>query len=111
VLLFPLGGQIDRLIDRLGNECLPSTLRMLIWLEASTGQKSMAAVSADGGTVCGSIRRLNSSYSRLTALVVRTLRHSLGGSCVEVKSRLPASWRLWLAVPAEWPLNRFARRA
>jgi len=32
--------------------CQPSTLRMLIWPEASSAQNSMAAVSADGSTVC-----------------------------------------------------------
>ena len=55
--------------------CQPSTLRMLIWPEASNAQNSMAAVSADGRTVCVLIRRLNSSCSRSMALVVRTLRH------------------------------------
>ena len=45
--------------------CQPSTLRMLIWPEASSAQNSMAAVSADGSTVCGLILRLNSSCSRL----------------------------------------------
>src|SRR5450631_3267184 len=34
------------------NVCQPSTLRMLIWPEASNAQNSMAAVSADGSTVC-----------------------------------------------------------
>src|ERR1700730_4447469 len=74
--------------------CQPSTLRMLIWPEASNAQNSMAAVSADGSTVCVLIRRLNSSCSRSMALVVRTLRHWLGGSRVKVKSRSPASCRL-----------------
>ena len=32
--------------------CQPSTLRMLIWPEASSAQNTMAAVSADGSTVC-----------------------------------------------------------
>ena len=32
--------------------CEPSTLRMLIWPEASKAHNSMAAVSADGSTVC-----------------------------------------------------------
>src|SRR5882762_2820919 len=43
----------------------------------------MAAVSADGSTVCVLIRRLNSSCNRSIALVVRTLRHWLGGSRVQ----------------------------
>jgi hypothetical protein len=33
-------------------DCQPSTLRMLIWPQASNAQNSMAAVSADGSTVC-----------------------------------------------------------
>src|SRR6476646_6591573 len=32
--------------------CQPSTLRMLIWPEASSAQNNMAAVSAEGSTVC-----------------------------------------------------------
>ena len=32
--------------------CQPSTLRMLVWPEASSAQNNMAAVSADGSTVC-----------------------------------------------------------
>jgi hypothetical protein len=59
--------------------CQPSTLRMLIWPEASNAQNSMAAVSADGSTVCVLILRLNSSCSRSIAFVVRALRHWLGG--------------------------------
>ncbi len=53
----------------------PSTLRMLIWPEASKAQNNMAAVSADGNTVCVLIRRLNSSCSRSMAFVVRALFH------------------------------------
>jgi hypothetical protein len=52
----------------------PSTLRMLIWPEASNAQNSMAAVAADGSTVCVLILRLNSWCSRSMAFVVRTLR-------------------------------------
>src|SRR5450759_645592 len=54
----------------------------------------MAAVSADGSTVCVLIRRLNSSCNRSIAFVVRTLRHWLGGRRAKVKSRSPASSRL-----------------
>src|SRR5512143_3073805 len=54
----------------------------------------MAAVSADGSTVWVLILRLNSSCSRSIALVVRALRHWLGGRRVKVKSRSPASSRL-----------------
>lgn len=74
--------------------CQPSTLRILIWPEAGKAQNNIAAVSADGSTVCVLIRRLNSSCSRSMALVVRALRHWLGGSRVKVKSRSPASYRL-----------------
>src|SRR5580658_8608741 len=67
---------------------------MLICPEASNAQNNMAAVSADGSTVCVLILRLNSSCSRSIALVVRALRHWLGGKRVKVKSRSPASSRL-----------------
>jgi hypothetical protein len=40
---------------------------MLIWPEASSAQKSIAAVSADGGAVCVLILHLNSSCNRLIA--------------------------------------------
>jgi hypothetical protein len=49
----------------------PSTLRMLVWPEASNAQNNIAAVSADVSTVCVLILRLNSSCSRSIALVVR----------------------------------------
>src|SRR6202030_460457 len=39
--------------------CQPSILRMLIWPEASSAQNNIAAVSADGSTVCVLILRLN----------------------------------------------------
>jgi hypothetical protein len=74
--------------------CQPSMLRMLIWLEASSAQNNMAALSADGSTVWVLLRRLNSSCNRTIAFVVRALRHWLGGSRVKVKSRSPASCRL-----------------
>src|SRR5437762_6263823 len=54
--------------------CQPSTLRMLICPEASSAQNNIAAVSADGSTVCVLIRRLNSSCNRSIALVVRRAR-------------------------------------
>src|SRR5580658_3179845 len=62
----------------------PSTLRILVWPDASSAQNNMAAVSADGSTVCVLILRLNSSCSRSIAFVVRTLRHWLGGRPVKV---------------------------
>jgi hypothetical protein len=55
--------------------CQSSTFRMLIFPEASSAQNHIAAVSADGSTVCVLIRRLNSSCSRSIALVVRALFH------------------------------------
>ena len=42
----------------------PSILRITIWPDASKAQNSIAAVSADGSTVCVLIRRLNSSCRR-----------------------------------------------
>src|SRR3712207_9221225 len=51
--------------------CQPSTLRMVIWPEASRAQNSIAAVSAEGSTVCVFMRRLNSSCSRSIAFVDR----------------------------------------
>ena len=49
--------------------CHPSTLRMVIWPEASSAQNSMAAVSAQGSTVWVLILRLNSSCRRSIAFV------------------------------------------
>ncbi len=54
----------------------------------------MAAVSAEGSTVCVLILRLNSSCNRSIAFVVRTLRHWSAGRRVNVKSRSPAASRL-----------------
>ena len=51
----------------------------------------MAAVSAEGSTVWVLIRRLNSSWNRSIALVVRALFHWLRGNRVKAKSRSPAS--------------------
>src|ERR687886_662519 len=56
---------------------------MLIWPEASKAQNSMAAVSAEGSTVCVLMRRLNSSCSRSIAFVVRADFHWLEGSRVK----------------------------
>src|SRR2546423_13755862 len=71
--------------------CQPSTLRMLIWSYASNAQNSMAAVSADGSTVCVLILRLYSSGSRSIAFVVRALRHWFGCRHGLVYSSRPAS--------------------
>src|SRR5437660_11441218 len=95
----------------LARVCQPSILRMLICPEASNAQNNIAAVSADGSTVCVLIRRLNSSWSRSIALVVRALFHWLGGSRVKVKSRSPASSRLSAtALHLSRHLRRKARR-
>ena len=74
--------------------CQPSTLRMVICPEASSAQNNIAAVSGDGSTVWVLMRRLNSSCSRSTALLVRADRHWPGGRRVKVNSRSPASSRL-----------------
>jgi hypothetical protein len=74
--------------------CQPSTFRMVIRPEASNAQNSMAAVSAEGSTVCVLILRLNSSCSRSTAFVVRADFHWLGGRRVKANSRSPASSKL-----------------
>src|SRR5215204_6078723 len=71
--------------------CQPSTLRMVIWPEASNAQNSMAAVSAEGSTVWVLILRLNSSCSRSMAFVVRALFHWLGGRRVKANRWSPAS--------------------
>ncbi len=72
-----------------GAGCQPSTLRMLICPEASSAQNNTAAVSADGRTVWVLIRRLNSSCKRSIALVVRRLRHWLGGRRAKVAAQTP----------------------
>src|ERR1700730_1420401 len=54
----------------------------------------MAAVSAQGSTVCVLILRLNSSWRRSIAFVVRIDFHWLCGKRVKVNSLSPASSRL-----------------
>ena len=54
----------------------------------------MAAVSADGSTVCVLILRLNSSCRRSIALVVLALFHWLGGRRVKANSASPAAVRM-----------------
>src|SRR5471032_3023120 len=68
--------------------CQPSTLRMLICPEASSAQNNIAAVSADGRTVCVLIRRLNSSCKRSIAFVVRKLFASSSQALVKVRVRI-----------------------
>ncbi len=58
--------------------CRPSTLGMVIWPDASNAQDSMAAVSAEGSTVCVLMRRLNASCNRSMAFAVRAGFHWLG---------------------------------
>ena len=70
----------------LASDCQPSTFLMRIWPDASSAQKSIAAVSAEGRMVCVLILRLNSSCRRSMAFVVRALFHWLGGRRVKAKS-------------------------
>jgi len=51
----------------------PSTLRMLISLDASDAQNNIAAVSPESSAVYLLLLRLNASFSRSIALVVRAL--------------------------------------
>src|SRR3954451_732815 len=53
--------------------CQPSTLRMLIWPDASSAQNNIAAVSADGRTVWVLIRR-RCARARPEARTARALR-------------------------------------
>src|SRR3981189_3862850 len=71
--------------------CQPSTLRIVIWPEASRAQNNIAAVSAEGRTVWVLIRRLNSSCKRSIAFDVRIDFHWLFGKRVKVNSLSPAS--------------------
>ena len=90
-----LGREVNRLVGELVCQRLPSV--DLAHRDLPSGeqrQNNMAAVSAEGSTVWVLIRRLNSSCSRSTALVVRALFHWLTGNRVKVKSRSPASSRL-----------------
>src|SRR3981189_2831757 len=64
----------------------PSTLRIVIWPEASRAQNNIAAVSAEGRTVWVLIRRLNSSCKRSIAFDVRIDFHWLFGKRVKVNS-------------------------
>ena len=76
----------------------PSILRITIWPDASKAQNSIAAVSADGSTVCVLIRRLNSSCRRSMAFVVRALFHCDGGSAANANNALRLA-HPWQAVP------------
>jgi len=51
------GQSSDRQVFRRGF-CQPSTVRIVIWPEASKAQNNIAAVSAEGSTVWVLIRRL-----------------------------------------------------
>src|SRR6476659_5565064 len=86
------GCEVNRLIAGLYGERLPSI--DLLHVDPSRGEQrpeQLAAVSADGSTVCVLILRLNSSCTRSIALVVR---HWLGGRRVKVNKRSPASSKL-----------------
>ena len=67
---------------------------MMIWPDAISAQNNMAAVSAQGSTVCVLILRLNSSCRRSIAFDVRMDFHWLGGKRVKVNNLSPASSRL-----------------
>ncbi len=73
--------------------CQPSTLRMVIWPEASRAQRSIGTVSAQGKTAWVLMRRRNSSFRRSMEFVVRAAFHCDGSRRVKVKSRAPASSR------------------
>jgi len=64
----------------------PSTLRIVIWPEASKAQNNIAAVSAEGSTVWVLIRRLNSSCNRSIAFEVRIDFHWLFGKQVKANN-------------------------
>jgi hypothetical protein len=52
---------------------------MVICPEGKQGPEQHGGVSAEGRTVCGLIRRLNSSCERPMAFLVHALFHWLGG--------------------------------
>jgi hypothetical protein len=82
-------------------------LRMVIWPEARSAQRSIGTVSAQGSTAWVLIRRRNSSFRRSIALVVRAAFHCAGSRRVKVKRRSPASSRL---STTERHLSRHLRR-
>src|SRR5215831_4224460 len=89
------GREVNRVVGELVCQRLPSV--DFAHGDLTSGKQCpehLAAVSADGSTVWVLIRRLNSSWSRSIALVVRALFHWLSGSRVNVKRRSPASARL-----------------
>src|SRR4051812_33799915 len=90
------------------SEGQPLTLRIVICPEASSAQNSIAAVSAQGRTVCVLMRRLNSSCRRSIALVVRADFHWLFGSRVKVNRFSPASSRLVATAAHQPPLTQEA---
>jgi hypothetical protein len=88
------GCNVYWLIDEVCGECLPAVNLSHVDLARSEQcPEQHGSGLADGSTVWF-LNRLNSSCSRSIALVVRALRHWLGGSRVKVKSRSPASSRL-----------------
>jgi hypothetical protein len=75
---------------------------MLIWPE-------VAAVSADGSTVCVLILRSNSSCSRSIALVVRAPRHWIGGRQAR-EGEEPVAGVLWNRRGRQYPSPAFVLR-
>ena len=83
------------MIGRLFGEALPTVdLPHDDWPDAINAQNNMAAVSAQGSTVCVLILRLNSSCKRSIAFEVRMDFHWLCGKRVKANSLSPASSRL-----------------
>jgi hypothetical protein len=80
---------------------------MVIWPDAISAQNNMAAVSAQGSTVCILILRLNSSCRRSIASDVRMDFHWLCGKRVKVNSLSPASSRLKATA---WHFKRHLRK-
>jgi len=74
--------------------CHPSTLRMVIWPEASRAQRSIGTILLQGSTAWVLIRRRNASFRRSMAFVVRAAFHCDGSRRVKVKRRSPTSSRL-----------------
>jgi hypothetical protein len=88
-------GEVKRLLGRSDVKALPSVNFAHGDLTASEQGPEQHAVGLGAGQLhCVLMRRLNSSWSRSTALVVRIDRHWLWRKRRKVKSRSPASSKL-----------------